>query len=63
MSVPIAEVRRVDATVWNRGFVTVTTQRRKIYLLRSIKNLFAIVAEIKQQNPSVTVVGDVPHVA
>jgi hypothetical protein len=63
MSVPIAEVRRVDARVWNRGFVTVITQRRKIYLLRSTKNLFAIVAEIKQQNPSVTVVGDVPHVA
>jgi hypothetical protein len=33
MSVPIAEIRSVDARVWKRGFVTVTAQKRKIYLL------------------------------
>jgi len=63
ITVPIAEVRKVDARAWNRGFVIVTAEHRKIYMLRSTKNLFAIVNEIKQQNPSAMVVGNVPRVA
>ena len=42
ITVPIAEVRKVDARAWNRGFVIVTAEHRKIYMLRSTKNLFAI---------------------
>jgi hypothetical protein len=63
ISVPIAEIRKVDARAWNRGFVVVTAEHRKIYMLRSTKNLLAIVNEIKQQNRSVMVVGNVPSVA
>jgi hypothetical protein len=63
ITVPIAEVRKIDARAWNRGFVIVTAENRKIHLLRSTRNLFAIVNEIKQQNPSAMVVGDVPRVA
>jgi len=63
ITVPIAEVRKVDARPWNRGFVTVTSENRKIYLLRGTRNLFAIINEIKQQNPSAMVVGAVPRVA
>lgn len=63
ITVPIAEIRKVDARGWNRGFVIVTAEHRKIYMLRSTKNLFAVVNEIKQQNPSVMVVGNAPRVA
>ena len=60
LSVPIGEIRRVNASPWNHGLVTLAVNRRKIFLLRNTRNLFAVVAEIKRQNPSVTVVGDVP---
>ncbi len=63
LSVPIAKIRRVDARVWNRGFVTVATESGKIYLLRGTENLSVVVAEIVRQNPGATVVGNVPHVA
>jgi len=62
-SVPIVEIRRVNASQWNRGLVIVTAKKRKIFLLRNTRNLFAIVVEIKRQNPSVVIIGDVPHAA
>jgi hypothetical protein len=63
ISVPIGEIRKVNASPWNRGFVTLAANRRTIFLLRNTRNLSAIVAEIKRQNPSVTVVGGVPYAA
>jgi len=63
ISVPIVDIRSVNASPWNRGLVTITAKKRKIFLLRSTRNLFAIVAEIKHQNPSVVVIGEVPHAA
>ena len=63
ISIPIVEVRRVNASQWNRGFVIVAAKKRRIFLLRNTRNLFAIVVEIKRQNPSAVVIGDVPHAA
>ena len=60
ISVPIAGIGRIDARAWNRGFVIVSAKRRKVFLLRHMRNLFAIVGEITQRNPSATVVGSVP---
>src|SRR5262245_53351459 len=35
ISIPIREIRRVNASAWNRGIVTVTANRRKRFLLRN----------------------------
>jgi lipoate synthase len=40
--------------------VVITAQNRKICLLQGTKNLAAIVTEIRQQKPSVTIVGKLP---
>lgn len=61
ISVPVADINRIDARGWKRGFVTVSAKRRKVFLLRHTRNLFAIVAEISRRNPSATVVGSVPR--
>lgn len=60
ISVPILAIHKIDARVWNRGFVILSSQRRKLYVLRHMQNLLTIVAEINQQNPSARVVGRVP---
>ena len=59
LPVAIGEIHRIDARAWNRGFVVISAQNRKICLLQGTKNLAAIVTEIRQQKPSVTIVGNV----
>jgi len=63
VSVPIADIYKIDARAWNRGFVIVRAKRRRAYLLREMPNLFAVVAEIIQRNHTATVVGRVPGAA
>jgi tellurite resistance protein TehA-like permease len=53
----IGEIRSIDARAWNRGFVVINARRRKIFLLQGTKNLSAIVTGIRQQKPSVTIIG------
>ena len=62
-SVPIRAIHKINASPWNRGLVTLAANKRKFFLLRNSRDLFAIIAEIKRQNPSVTIIGDVPHAA
>jgi hypothetical protein len=63
ISVRISHIHRIDARVWNSGFVIVRAKRRRVLLLRRMPNLFAIVAAITQRNPTVAVVGRVPSAA
>jgi hypothetical protein len=63
ISVPIADIYKIDARAWNRGFVIVRAKRRRAYLLREMPNLFAVVAEITSRNHTATVVGRVPGAA
>jgi hypothetical protein len=62
-SLPIRNIRRVNARAWNRGFVVISAARRKIFLFRNTRNLAAIVGEIRRQNPAAVVVGEVPSAA
>jgi hypothetical protein len=57
LSMPILAILHIDVRAWNRGFVVLSTQRRKLYLLRHMPDLFTIVADITQHNPSTIVVG------
>ena len=58
--VPIAEIWRIDARIWNRGYVSVHTESRTLFFVRGSRNLRSLLKEIVRLNPRVKVLGRLP---
>ena len=62
-SIHIGDIQRINVRGVHRGFVEVSTRRRRIFMLRNMTGLLPILARVAAERPSIVVSGRFPHVA
>jgi hypothetical protein len=58
--IAITDIREIDAREWNRGYVVFSAGRKKVFVLRGMRDLRAVVALVLERNPGTLLRGQAP---
>jgi hypothetical protein len=58
--IAIEDIREIDSREWNRGYIVFSSSRRRVFVLRGMPNLGAVVALVLERNAGTLLKGQSP---